>query len=149
MMKPLVKGEAPFKGANGPMIMANATAACVALGRLIAAGEQATARLAIRRCWKMLANTDHEDDADKMNGLATLEVVIDEFFNRDGNMEESGRMMLADMKKMCPDSLWEALSHKVHRMADEYLATMREWAEEKKTELAKAELVKAVEDKPS
>jgi hypothetical protein len=115
-----------MNGAEALTIMANAYAACEAMSRLVASGEPKAARVGAKRLWKLIL-----EDKEKGPARHAAEIVIDQFFEHDGDMSVAVKEMRNDLFDKLPIEsvmLKGRLDAKLESMTAQYLARMRDWS---------------------
>jgi hypothetical protein len=118
--------EKTFTMGDGLEIMANGYAICQAMVRLIDDGDRKTARHSMRRLWKVVMT-----DKEKGNSRHAVELVLDQFFNHDGDMHKA----VAEMKRDLLDTVQlgeptrQKLVATLDTMTKMYVAKLKEWAE--------------------
>lgn len=89
---------------NPIAIMLSAQGIAWVAGELVARGKSEQARKLIKRCWKAVAFGSPSNDA-----RASFELVIDEFFNHEGDMAKAAAGMWQALEENCPSQLWAGL----------------------------------------
>ena len=90
----------------------NATALAKAFSKLQAKGELEACRLGLRQLWKAFAN-----DSTPQSVRHEAELVLDCFFDLEGDMHEAAKLMEKEVNGLCPDTLQSLLASKLESRA--------------------------------
>lgn len=100
-VKDLDKLEA--QGRQSLRTIVRAWSLCWAMGEMIKQGNQKIARKTIRGMWKQFLN-DKEMDQDHRDALG---IIIDQFFDHDGDMTAAANEIKEMLKEDCPSKQWD------------------------------------------